>query len=47
MSKSLIHVEMGVGLPETLVNAEMVVSIPVTPNTLLGPQMPSGEAKER
>ena len=34
---SLVHVEMGVGLPVTLLNAVMVVSIPVTPNTSLGP----------
>ena len=35
---SLVHVELGVGLPVTLVNAVMVdMSIPVTPNTSLGP----------
>ena len=43
---SLIHVELGVGLPVTLVNAVMVASIPVTIDTSLGPRMPSGGAKE-
>ena len=41
---SLVHVELGVGLPVTLVNAVMVASIPVTTNTSLGPRMPSGGA---
>ena len=43
---SLVHVELGVGLPVTLVNAVMVASIPVTTDTSLGPQMPSGGAKK-
>ena len=42
---SLIHVELGVGLPVTLVNAVMVVSIPVTPNSSLGSRVPSGGAE--
>ena len=42
---SLVHVELGVGLPVTPMNAVMVVSIPVTPNTSTGPRVPSGGAK--
>ena len=42
---SLVHVELGLGLPVTLVNAVMVVSILVTPNTSLSPRVPSGGAK--
>ena len=33
----LIHVELGVGFPVTSVNDVIVVSIPVTANTSLGP----------
>ena len=41
---SLVHVELGVGLPVILVNAVMVMSVPDTPNTSLAPRMPSGGA---
>ena len=34
---SLVHVELGAGLPVTSVNAVMVVSIPDTANTSLDP----------
>ena len=41
---SLVHVELGVGLPVTSVNAVMVMSILVTTNTPLSHWLPPGGA---